>query len=135
MCIRDRLKGENITEIINEITNPVVKRSVSQTVKVINAIILKYGSPQAVSIELAREMSKNFKERKKAEKQIEENRKKNEMAKKEIQELCKLSPNGQDILKYRLWHDQQGICLYTGKKIPLEELFQPGYELSLIHIS
>ncbi len=27
------LKGENITEIINEITNPVVKRSVSQTVK------------------------------------------------------------------------------------------------------
>ena len=85
------LKGENITEIINEITNPVVKRSVSQTVKVINAIILKYGSPQAVSIELAREMSKNFEERKKAEKQIEENRKKNEMAKKEIQELGKLS--------------------------------------------
>lgn len=126
------LKGENITEIINEITNPVVKRSVSQTVKVINAIILKYGSPQAVSIELAREMSKNFKERKKAEKQIEENRKKNEMAKKEIQELGKLSPNGQDILKYRLWHDQQGICLYTGKKIPLEELFQPGYDIDHI---
>ena len=120
------LKGENITETINEITNPVVKRSVSQTVKVINAIILKYGSPQAVSIELAREMSKNFEERRKAEKQMEENRKKNEMAKKEIQELGKLSPNGQDILKYRLWHDQQGICLYTGKKIPLEELFHPG---------
>lgn len=126
------LKGENITEIINEITNPVVKRSVSQTVKVINAIILKYGSPQAVSIELAREMSKNFEERKKAEKQIEENRKKNEMAKKEIQELGKLSPNGQDILKYRLWHDQQGICLYTGKTIPLEELFQPGYDIDHI---
>lgn len=126
------LKGENITETINEITNPVVKRSVSQTVKVINAIILKYGSPQAVSIELAREMSKNFEERRKAEKQIEENRKKNEMAKKEIQELGKLSPNGQDILKYRLWHDQQGICLYTGKKIPLEELFQPGYDIDHI---
>ena len=56
-------------------------------------------------------MSKNFEERKKAEKQIEENRKKNEMAKKEIQELGKLSPNGQDFLKYRSWHDQQGICL------------------------
>ncbi len=54
------------------------------------------------------------------------------MAKKEIQELGKLSPNGQDILKYRLWHDQQGICLYTGKKIPLEELFQPGYDIDHI---
>ena len=69
------LKGENITETINEITNPVVKRSVSQTVKVINAIILKYGSPQAVSIELAREMSKNLEERRKAEKQMEEKQK------------------------------------------------------------
>lgn len=77
-------------------------------------------------------MSKNFEERRKADKQMEENRKKNEMAKKEIQELGKLSPNGQDILKYRLWHDQQGICLYTGKTIPLEELFQPGYDIDHI---
>ncbi len=64
------LKGEQVTEIINEIPNPVVKRSVSQTVKVINAIIQKYGSPQAVYIELAREMSKNFKDRKDIEKRI-----------------------------------------------------------------
>lgn len=126
------LKGEHISEIINEITNPVVKRSVSQTVKVINAIIMKYGSPQAINIELAREMSKNFSDRKKLEKQMEENRKKNETAKKEIQELGILYPKGQDILKYRLWHDQQGFCLYTGEKIPLEKLFEPGYDIDHI---
>lgn len=57
------LKGEEINAIVNDITNPVVKRSVSQTIKVINAIIQKYGSPQAVNIELAREMSKNFQDR------------------------------------------------------------------------
>ena len=44
------------------------KRSVSQTIKVINAIIQKYGSPQAVNIELAREMSKNFQDRTNLEK-------------------------------------------------------------------
>ena len=33
------LKGKNITNIVNDITNPVVRRSVSQTIKVINAII------------------------------------------------------------------------------------------------
>lgn len=126
------LKGEQISEIINEITNPVVKRSVSQTVKVINAIIMKYGSPQAISIELAREMSRNFADRKKMEKQMDENRKKNEVAKKEIQELGILYPKGQDILKYRLWHDQQGICLYTGERIPLEKLFEPGYDIDHI---
>lgn len=126
------LKGEQISEIINEITNPVVKRSVSQTVKVINAIIMQYGSPQAISIELAREMSRNYSDRKKLEKQMEENQKRNEAAKKEIQELGILYPKGQDILKYRLWHDQQGFCLYTGERIPLEKLFEPGYDIDHI---
>lgn len=127
------LKGEEITEIINEITNPVVKRSVSQTVKVINAIIMKYGSPQAITIELAREMSKNFTERKKLENQMEENRKKNEAAKKEIQELgIILEPKGQDILKYRLWWEQGERCLYTGEPIPRRDLFSEKYDIDHI---
>lgn len=126
------LKGKEITAIINEITNPVVKRSVSQTVKVINAIIQKYGSPQAVNIELAREMSRNYEDRKKMANQMNDRQKKNENAKKEIQEWGILSPNGQDILKYRLWHDQSGICLYSGKKIPLEELFTGAYDIDHI---
>lgn len=126
------LKGEEITETINEITNPVVKRSISQTVKVINAIIQKYGSPQAINIELAREMARNFQDRKKMEKQMKDRFGENEKIKKEIQELGVLSPTGQDILKYRLWQEQQGICLYSGKKIPLEELFKPGYDIDHI---
>ncbi|MCI8326816.1 MAG: type II CRISPR RNA-guided endonuclease Cas9 [Lachnospiraceae bacterium] len=126
------LKGEQIREIVEEITNPVVKRSVSQTIKVINAIIMEYGSPQAINIELAREMSRNFMDRKKLEKQMEENRKKNELAKKEIQELGFLNPKGQDILKYRLWHDQQHRCLYTGELIPLEKLFDGAYDIDHI---
>lgn len=126
------LKGEEITAIINDITNPVVKRSVSQTVKVINAIIQKYGSPQAINIELAREMSRNFQDRQKMDKQMKERFGENDKIKKEIQELGKLNPTGQDILKYRLWQEQQGICLYSGKTIPLEELFKPGYDIDHI---
>ncbi len=128
------LKGEEVTSIINEITNPVVKRSVSQTVKVINAIILKYGSPQAVNIELAREMAKNFEERKKLEKGMEERQKANERVKKELEELGVFSPSGQDIIKYRLWQEQGGICLYSGKKIPIEELLsrRGGYDVDHI---
>lgn len=126
------LKGEEITETINGITNPVVKRSISQTVKVINAIIQKYGSPQAINIELAREMARNFADRKKMEDQMKERFGENEKIKKQIQELGVISPTGQDILKYRLWVDQQGICLYSGKKIPLAELFKPGYDIDHI---
>lgn len=126
------LKGEEVQAIIGEITNPVVKRSVSQTVKVINAIIQKYGSPQAINIELAREMTKTFDERNKLKKQMDERFAENDKIKKQIQELGKVNPTGQDILKYRLWLEQQGRCLYSGKTIPLEELFLPGYDIDHI---
>lgn len=126
------LKGKEITDIINDINNPVVKRSVSQTVKVINAIIQKYGSPQAVNIELAREMSRNYDERRKMEKQMKDRQSENERAKKEIQELGNAFPTGQDIPKYRLWHDQDGICMYSAKRIPLAELFTGAYDIDHI---
>lgn len=126
------LKGKEITDIINEIANPVVKRSVSQTVKVINAIIQKYGSPQAINIELAREMSKNFEDRKSLERQMKDRQADNDKAKKAIQELGILNPKGQDILKYRLWKDQNEICLYSGKHIPRNKLFTGEYDIDHI---
>ncbi len=126
------LKGEAVNEVLNDITNPVVKRSVSQTIKVINAIVLKYGSPQAVNIELAREMAKNFTDRTNMRKDMENRQKENEKVKKKLQELGKANPTGQDILKYRLWQDQQGRCIYSGKVIPLEELFDGAYDIDHI---
>lgn len=126
------LKGEVVQSVLNDITNPVVKRSVSQTVKVINAIIQKYGSPQAVNIELAREMAKNFKDRGSLEKEMNDRFNQNEKIKKRIQELGKQTPTGQDIIKYRLWEEQQGVCLYSGDKIRREDLFKPGYDIDHI---
>ena len=80
-----------------------------------------------VNIELAREMSKNFQDRTNLEKEMKKRQQENERAKQQIIELGKQNPTGQDILKYRLWNDQGGYCLYSGKKIPLEELFDGGY--------
>lgn len=126
------LKGDAVNEVLAEITNPVVRRAVSQTVKVINAIIRKYGSPQAIHIELSREMAKNFQERSKLEKEMKERSADNEKVKKKIQELGIFTPNGQDILKYRLWEEQDGRCMYSGKVIPLDRLFAQGYEIDHI---
>ena len=43
----------------NQLTNPVVKRAIGQTRKVINAIIKKYGSPYQIKIECGRDLSKS----------------------------------------------------------------------------
>lgn len=109
--------------IKDDITNPVVKRAVSQTIKVVNAIVNKYGEPLCINIELARELSKTFEERNRISKKNEERKSENEKAKLEIQEMGKFNVTGQDIIKYRLWKEQDEICIYSGHKITPDELF------------
>ena len=112
---------------LDAITNPVVLRAVSQTCKVVNAIIRRYGSPQLICVELARDMSKNFDDRIKAEKSNQDNRKRNDAALKEIEEIKGARATGLDIVKYKLWAEQDGTCLYSGTKLDSHRLFEPGY--------
>ncbi len=128
------LKGNVVQEVLNDITNPVVKRGVSQSIKVINAIILKYGSPQAINIELARDMAKNYKDRSADEKRMLKRADENSKIKEEIIELGFANPTGKDIVKYRLWKEQQELCLYTGKRIGISDLFGNSSTVDVDHI-
>ena len=109
------------------ITSPVVRRAVSQSIKVINAIIREMGeSPVYINIELARELSKNMEERKKIEKRQDENAERNEKAMGQVREYVE-NPTGFDLVKYKLWEEQGGICPYSQKPISLSRLFEVGY--------
>lgn len=110
-----------------EITNPVVRRAVSQTIKVVNAIVREYGEPQIICVELARETSKNFDERNKLERQNAENRCTNDRIAEQIEEYKGTKATGEDIVKFKLWNDQKGICLYSGENLDVSRLFEPGY--------
>ena len=109
------------------ITNPVVRRAISQTIKVINAIILDMGrSPVYVNIELARELSRDRKERDRIKKEQEGNARRNEEAMDQLREYF-TSPTGRDLVKFKLWQEQGEICMYSGEHIDLERLNEPGY--------
>lgn len=114
---------------LEDITSPAVRRAVSQTIKLINAIIREMGqSPVWIHIELARELSRTFEERLKDRKSMEDNAKQNERLMQEIRDTFhKLNPTGQDLIKYRLWKEQDGICAYSQQSIAAERLFEPGY--------
>lgn len=127
---RDRQKQFLLPVIPSkEIANPVVIRSLSQTRKIINSIIKRYGSPTAIYIELAREMGRPYNERRKIEKLYDKNRQINENAKTHIRELYPSisDPRGHDILKYKLWQEQNGRCAYSLKSIPVERLLDAGF--------
>lgn len=118
------------TEEMEQITSPVVRRAVSQTIKVVNAIIREMNeeSPTYVKIELAREMSKDFAERNKIKKENEKNAETNERTMQELHDTFGImQPTGQDLIKYRLYKEQNGIDPYTQKPFVLEHLFDAGY--------
>ncbi len=111
-----------------EVTSPVAKRAINQSIRVINAIVKKYGPPAVVNVELAREMSKTKRERDEIKRAQDKNAALNEKVVAEIRENFNIqSPRGQDIIKYRLWKDQDGICLYTNNPIKCDRLFENGY--------
>ena len=114
----------------DEIRNPVVLRALSQARKVINSVVRRYGSPARIHIETAREVGKSFKDRKEIEKRQEENRKDREKAAAKFREYFPNfvgEPKSKDILKLRLYEQQHGKCLYSGKEINLGRLNEKGY--------
>lgn len=125
-------EAKEIQGQLQDITSPVARRAISQSIKVLNAIILKYGSPQAVHVELAREMAKTFDERNKIKSSNDKRQAENEVFLNDIRKYIK-NPKGQDLVKYRLWQQQDGFDPYTGRKIPVEQLFKnDGYEIDHI---
>lgn len=112
---------------IEPINNPVVRRAVSQTIRVINAVVREYGAPEVVRVELAREMGKPYDVRTQMTKKQEANAKRNEELRQQIKKIKGAEPTGQDIVKFKLFQDQNGVCLYSGQNLDIMRLFEAGY--------
>ena len=116
----------------DELTNPVVHRAIAEYRKILNALIAKYGSVHKIYIELTRDVGKNFQEREKYKKEIESNYKARVQAMQECEKLGLTLSKG-NILKLRLFMEQNGICVYSGRKITLANLKEQG-ALEIDHI-
>lgn len=118
------------TPEIEGITNPVVRRAVSQTIKVVNAIIREQkAAPVWLHLELARDIAKTKKERDEQENEIKKHTAENERL---MQKLRELFPGrnlaGQDLVKYRLWKEQNKRCAYSLQALDLQRvILESGY--------
>lgn len=121
-------------EDVREIPNPVVKRAITQTTKVLNALIRRYGSPVEIHVELARELARNFDDRKRMNRKMDENREVNERIRKELIENGLAQPNGLDIVKWKLYKEQQGVCAYSQQPFDLERLLHDPKYAEVDHI-
>ncbi len=111
---------------------PVVNRTVAQFRKVYNAMVRQFGVPDQINIETGRELKKSFDERRKIINKNKENEQERNEAKEELQRE-NITGNSKNILKYRLYQEQDGKCIYSGKPIDLHRLDEEGY-LDVDHI-
>lgn len=126
--------------LIEDIYNPVVRRSIRITIKVINALIKKYGYPNEIVVEMPRD--RNSDEEKK---RISDMQKNNEKELKgiieKIQDEYGIKITGEHFrnhkklaLKLKLWNEQDGICLYSGKTIAIPDLLNDPSQFEIDHV-
>lgn len=139
----------------NSIKNPMAMKSLHKVRKLINALILeeKIDGNTKIHIELARELN-DANKRKAIQKWQNDREEERKIYRKKIQELYqsdfeptlddlekfkmaleqredKKIVSKEDVSKYKLWEEQQHICLYTGKTINLISFLSknPDYDI------
>lgn len=113
------------------VRNPVVSRTLNQARKVLNALIREYSSPIAVHIELGRDLSKSIDERREIKKGQEKFQDEKEAALALFKETFgghEPSGRNQDLLKFRLYREQEGQCPYCQQILDIDRLLDsPPY--------
>lgn len=119
--------------------NPVVFRAINETRKVVNAIVQKYGAPNAMNIEIASELNKSFDTRQKISTQQNKNEKERKNAIKQISLITGLDEReirSQYIERYLLGELQGWRCMYSNEEITnkKEAILNKGKQYEIDHI-
>lgn len=110
-----------------DFANPVVYRALNQARKLVNAIVREYGPPTRVHIELARDLSKPFDERRRIEREQKTFQQNKENAVNDFVDRFGREPRRDQLTKWRLYREQDGKCAYSVKELALNRLFEDGY--------
>ncbi|CAN5248853.1 type II CRISPR RNA-guided endonuclease Cas9 [soil metagenome] len=126
----------------NYLRQPVVEKILNQMINVVNGIIDKYGKPDEIRVELARELKQSKDERENSDKQNGFNKKVNEEVAKRLSELG-LPETKRYIQKYKFifptkdksWKEASVVnqCIYCGHSFNLTEALN-GDNFDVDHI-
>ena len=119
--------------------NPVVLRALNQARKVLNALVRTYGSPAAVHIEMARDLSrpltghwtdngKYIEGRRDIEAKQREYRERNDKDKAAFATEYGIAAKSREFEKFQLYREQQGKCAYSLMPLDLHRVLHDiGY--------
>lgn len=117
------------------IVSPAVLRAMTELRKVLHALIRRYGKPDVIRIELARDLKRSRKQREVFSKRNAQNRRERERAKAKIlEEMGNAEPSKTDTLKVLLAEECGWKCPFTGRSISMQSLVGANPEFDIEHI-
>ncbi len=121
---------------IEDIGSPVARKALSEMLKQVKTLNHEYGPFDRIHVEMARDVGKSIEERGKIEKGIKDRTSAKDKLRIELQEklphLTRIS--GEDLMRYELWKEQNGFCLYSNVAIPLDAVASTDNRVQVDHI-
>jgi CRISPR-associated endonuclease Csn1 len=119
----------------NKIGNPIARKALTEAIKQVRAIIQEYGLPGRIHVELARDVGKSKEERDKIARGIEKRNKDKDRLRSDFKETVGREPTGaEDLLRFELWREQNGRCLYTDREIHPNSIVASDNSVQVDHI-
>lgn len=112
-------------ERLNTLRNPTVVRVQNELRKVTNNLIRKFGKPDLIRVELAREIGLSKRDRDERQAGMKRQEARRRTAGLDLAENG-LSADSRNVEKWLLWEECGRQCPYTGKMIGFDDLFRTG---------
>lgn len=124
-----------VRELGDSMANPIARKAMTEGLKQLWAMRNRYGLPDAIHIELARDVGNSIEERRRIEKRINDTTAQRDRERREAAELLGVEEIDRDtLLRYRLWKEQKGRCVYTDRAIPVPALQATDNSVQVDHI-
>lgn len=118
-----------------DVKNPVARKTVSEVLKQVKIMVHEFGLPDRIHVELARDVGKGADERDEISRGIEKRNKQRDRQRDDFTELLGRAPNGaNEMLRFELWQEQNGRCLYTDRDIPVLSVAGADNSVQVDHI-
>ena len=133
---KDKDKGDEAA-YWGRLMNPTVHIGLNQLRRVINLMIARFGAPDQIVVELARELKLNAEQKEKEQKRNRDNRAANEKRAAKLGELG-IPDNGEARARLKLFEEQQvagngvALCPFSGRPIGIAQLFTSDIEIEHI---
>lgn len=115
--------------------SPTARKALIEAVKQVKAIIEIHGMPDAIHIEMARDVGKGIDERKEIERGIEKRNVEKDRLRKELCQLLGVEHvTADELLRFELWKQQNGKCVYSDAAISPIQLRASDNSVQVDHI-